>query len=104
MGRAFCWHMNCELKFRNNFMATKIKMLRLLEEVRGYAQITNRRPSPRPAVLYLMEIRSHKHPEIVIPKRRLAISMSVENGANTPLAIKITHVAQAQMPVPAGVC
>jgi len=71
-------------------MATKTKLLKMLQEVRGLAQVTNRRPAPRPPFLYLMQLRSQST-QPVQPKRRLAIEKSQDNG-HVPLPIKIHHV------------
>lgn len=72
-------------------MATKIKLLKLLQEVRGHALITNRRPSPRQPTLYLMQMRE-RAAQVQSPKRRLAVMTDLEDKANTPLPIKINHI------------
>jgi hypothetical protein len=41
-------------------MAAKVKMLTLLQEMRGFAQIANRHPSPRSPGLFLAEFRPAK--------------------------------------------
>lgn len=71
-------------------MATKMKLLKMLQEVQGLAQITNRRPAPRPPFLYLMQLRSQASPPAQ-PKRRLAVEKGKETGL-VPLPIKIHHV------------
>jgi hypothetical protein len=71
-------------------MATKMKLLKMLQEVKGLAQITNRRPAPRPPLLYLMQLRSQTvQPDL--PKRRLAIEKGKDTGL-VPLPIKINHI------------
>jgi hypothetical protein len=72
-------------------MATKMKLMKLLQEVRGRAQITNRRPSPRQPTLYLMQLRE-RSAQVQSPKRRLAVATDFKDSANTPLPIKINHV------------
>lgn len=72
-------------------MANKMKMLTLLQEARGYNQITNRRPAPRPSVLYLVKLREQTS-QASAPKRRLVISMDARNEAGIPLPIKINHI------------
>jgi len=72
-------------------MATKIKLMRLLQEVRGHAQITNRRPAPRQTTLYLMQLRGRAAAPHS-PKRRLAVTTDSNESANSPLPIKIHHV------------
>lgn len=77
-------------------MATKAKLMKLIEEVRGYAQITNRRPAPRPPVLYLMELRAHAT-QNQMPKRRLDVA---SENASSPSPIKITHISPDESPLP----
>jgi len=72
-------------------MATKIKVLKMLQEVSGYAQITNRRPTPRPPFLYLMQLRALPAPPDR-PRQRLTIETDARAFANGPLPIKINHV------------
>lgn len=80
-------------------MATKVKLMKLIEEVRGYAQITNRRPAPRPPVLYLMELREHAN-TVQAPKRRLNVTIDGRENHNVPDPIKITHVSPDESPIP----
>ncbi len=72
-------------------MATKIKVLKLLQESTGYAQITNRRPAPRPPLLYLMQLRAQPAPA-ELPRHRLTVETDARAFANGPLTIKINHV------------
>jgi hypothetical protein len=72
-------------------MANKMKMLTLLQEKIGYARITNRRPAPRPAVLYLQKLRAQAGPAGV-SRRRLVIAVESSPVASTPLPIKINHL------------
>ena len=84
-------------------MATKVKLMKFLQEIRGYAEITNRRPTPRPAVLYLMELRaqaSHIH----VPKRKLAIATDHGSRTTSPLPVKITHLEAGESTLPVVVC
>lgn len=80
-------------------MATKIKMLKLAQQVQGYAQITNRRPAPRPPVLYIMQLREQVA-QATVPKRRLAVQTDARDNSPTPLAVKINHVAPGQCYLP----
>ena len=72
-------------------MATKIKVLKMLQAVKGYAQISNRRPAPRPPLLYLMQLRSHPAPPD-FPRHRLIVEADTKAFAKGPLPIKINHV------------
>ncbi|MBP9900097.1 MAG: hypothetical protein V9H26_22870 [Verrucomicrobiota bacterium] len=84
-------------------MATKIKVLKLLQEIRGHAQITNRRPAPRPPVLYLMQLRAQPAPA-ELPKHRVTITTDAKAFANGPLPIKINHVKANRPGQPVGIC
>ena len=80
-------------------MATKATLLKLLEESRGYEQITNRRPTPRPIVLYLMQLRaqhSHSH----APRQQLIIATEWPANGNEPLPIKIKHILPGECALP----
>jgi hypothetical protein len=79
--------MTCNIRREDGNMATKMKLYKLLQEVKGLAQITNRRPAPRPPLLYLMQLRSHPAPP-EIPKRRLTIEETIHEAH----PIKINHV------------
>lgn len=71
-------------------MAMKLKMLKLLTENLGYAQVTNRRPTPRPPVIYLMQLREHVA-ETTSPRRKLIVS-GPAHPTEQPLPVKINHV------------
>ena len=55
-------------------MAAKIRMLKLLQEIRGFAEIANRRPPPRSPALLLAQMRPHVI-QAVLPRRRLSVTM-----------------------------
>jgi hypothetical protein len=81
-------------------MANKIKVLKMFQEVRGYAQITNRRPAPRPPLLYLMQLRAHPAaPDL--PRHRLTVETDTKAFANGPMPIKINHVRSNESGRPA---
>jgi hypothetical protein len=88
------WHMTCERICRAGYMATKIKMLTLLQERRGYAELTNRLPVLRPGVLFLMKLRA-RTAQKSDPKRRISIVVDTNGNANVPLPIKINHIGPA---------
>jgi hypothetical protein len=69
-------------------MATKMKLLKMLQEAKGLAQITNRKPAPRPPLLYLMQLRSQSN-QAVTPRQRLTIETE---ALRAPLPIKINHI------------
>ena len=80
-------------------MANKQKLMKALQEFRGYEQITNRRPTPRPAVLYLMALRA-QNAQAQAPRLRLVIQTDWQ-GSNVPTPIKIVHLdaEENEMPV-----
>jgi hypothetical protein len=72
-------------------MAAKVKISKLLQEIRGFAEITNRRPQPKPPGFFLMQLRSHLvHTTLPRPKR--SISINIQNLPDIPHPVKITHV------------
>lgn len=93
--------MNCNSRFEDGDMATKMKMFKMLQEVKGLAQITNRRPAPRPPFLYLLQLRS-QITQPAQPKRRLTIENGKETG-HLPLPIKIHHIRPDDPGLPAGI-
>ena len=70
-----------------------------MQEVRGYAQVTNRRPAPRPSVLYLMQLRE-RAAQADLPRRRLAVVTDAKSADHTPLPIKINHVRAGEFSLP----
>lgn len=80
-------------------MATKVKLMKLLQEIRGLAQVTNRRPPPRPSVLYLMQLREHTA-QVQVPRRRLTVATDTKENFNTPLPVKINHVKSDEAAFP----
>ena len=84
-------------------MATKAILLKLLQESRGYEQITNRRPTPRPIVLYLMQLRTQTaHTQS--PAQRRTIATEWQDGGETPVSVEIKHIPcdECDLPVVFG--
>ena len=78
-------------------MAAKIRMLKLLQEIRGFAEIVNRCPPPRLPGLLFMQMRSHVI-QATLPRRRLKITTDVQDRPDTPHPVKINHVKQDPAP------
>jgi hypothetical protein len=91
--------MTCERIQRAGYMATKMKMLTLLQERRGYTDLTNRLPVPRPGVLFLMKLRARTAQKSA-PQRRISIAVDPNDNANVPLPVKINHISPASQ----GLC
>ena len=73
-------------------MATKDKLMRLLQEVRGLAEINRRQPAPKPSPLFLMQLRSHLT-NSSRPRYRLNIAVDANESAHFPHPVKITHLS-----------
>lgn len=82
-------------------MAKKVILMKFLQEVRGYAQVTNRRPAPRPPAVYLMQLRE-RHAQAHLSKRpqRLAIATAWQNGTDVALPVRINHLKPGHYELP----
>lgn len=80
-------------------MATKTRLMKCLQEIHGYAEITNRRPTPRPAVLYLMALRSRAD-KSASPQYKRSIPVQLKSDADVPQPVKITHRKQGEFTLP----
>jgi hypothetical protein len=75
-------------------MATKIRMMKLLQEIRGLAQITNRRPQPKAAGLFLMQLRAHVA-HATYQRRKVIIPIDLKEPPDIPHPVKIRHVKES---------
>lgn len=73
-------------------MARKVNVLKLAQESRGQAAVTNRQPITELAALYLLQMRLPKL-KIPSPKKRLLVAVDAETRAQIERFVKITHVA-----------
>lgn len=87
-------------------MAKKVIFMKLLQEIRGHASVTNRRPTPATPTLYLMQLRRRNayaqgRPQ---PPQRLAITAQWQNPGEAPSPIKINHtvVDGSETPIAMG--
>lgn len=74
-------------------MAVKVQLMKMLQEFRGLADITARRPAPKQPGLVLMQLRYSQRPAYT-PGRR-TISVTIPEPHELPHPVKITHVAAA---------
>ena len=72
-------------------MAAKIKIMKLLQEIRGFADISNRRPQPRPLGLFLVQLRSHVVQTTALRRKR-TIVIQMQGQTDIPYPVKITHM------------
>ena len=77
-------------------MATKIKMLKLLQETRGLAQVTNRRPPSRQPGLVILQIRENARQPALKRKRHLLIDM--QERLEIPHVVRIYHRKDVSQP------
>ena len=72
-------------------MAAKIKLMKLLQEIRGLAEITNRRPHPRFPGLFMIQLRSHVL-NTTLSRRKRIIAIDIQGLSDIPHPVKITHL------------
>lgn len=72
-------------------MATRINMMKLLHEIRGFAVMNHRRPQPRSPGLVLIPLRSRllQGPGLR-PKRVIPIKMQIR--PDIPAPVRIVHL------------
>lgn len=70
-------------------MATKINMLKLMQEINGMAEM-NRRPAPQPP-LYPMQLRPRTF-QTALPRHRLPIRIDPKDQVSTATPVKITFI------------
>ena len=78
-------------------MAAKIRMSKLLQEIRGFAEIVNRCPPPRATGLLLTQMR----PRVIhtaMPRRSLSVTMIETDSPDIPHPVKINRVKQTPPP------
>lgn len=83
--------MTCVHTVQTERMATKMRILKLLQEIRGLAQITNRRPQPKAPGLFLIQLRTHLT-QSTPSRQKLVISVDMQNPPDLPHPVKITHL------------
>lgn len=74
-------------------MATKVKMMKFLQEIRGLTELGRRYPAPKPSPLFLLQLRSHVA-ETSHSKHRLVITVDLKDNPDIPHPVKINHVRQ----------
>ena len=72
-------------------MSTKVRLIKLLDEVRDSGFPPLRRAPLKPAMLYLMELRSHTT-EPRFASQKHIIPVDVLNSSEIPEPVTITHL------------
>jgi hypothetical protein len=81
----------------NRLMAAKVIMMKLLQEIRGFAETSNRRPQSRCPGLFIMQLRSHLT-HTTLPRCKRSILVDAKGLADGPHPVKITHVRGSAVP------
>jgi hypothetical protein len=72
-------------------------MLKLLQEIRGFSEIANRRPPPRSPTLVLAQIKAYAT-QGRLRRRKLSISINPQAQSEIPDQVRIVHVKPAPQP------
>ncbi len=78
-------------------MASKVHLMKFLQEVRGYDLVTNRRPPARLGGIYLSQLRAHLGDAHPPSKRKLTISVNPQDISNTPAPVRIVQAVPARV-------
>jgi hypothetical protein len=70
-------------------MATRINMMKLLQEVRGLAELANRRPLSRPPEPLILQFRAEGRK--LMAAQRKSIQVNILDLPDIPHPVKITH-------------
>ena len=74
-------------------MAKKFMLMRFLQEIQGYAEVTNRQPAPRSPAVFMMQLREQRtQPQQVSRRQPLAITTAWQNGPEVELPVRIHHL------------
>jgi len=75
-------------------------MMKLLQELRGFAQLSQRRPQPKQPGLFLMQLRTHLS-QTTSARRKLVIPIQMHELPDIPTEVKITIMdAETGLPSP----
>jgi len=80
-------------------MAHKLQLLKLLQEIRGYADAGNRSPELKPLLQASVDLRAANQPT-TLPVRRFSIPVSHEHHPESPSDVPITPAADLAKPAP----
>ncbi len=89
------WHVTCIHRFKNLRMATRMKMMKMLQEMRGFAELTGRRPFSRPPAPLLLQFRIRgRKLAATKPKRVITVIMRDEPDIPHPVPIQFLEGTQ----------
>lgn len=72
-------------------MATKVKIMKMVQEIRGLAELATLQPAPKASTLYLMQLRSRQMAERNV-RHHLAIRFDLNEMTTLPDPVKITFL------------
>lgn len=72
-------------------MATRVNMMKLLQQARGMAEMTGRKPQPRPPGPVLWQMRSPKWKATAARYKRI-IRIDMQDGPDIPAPVAIIHL------------
>ncbi len=81
--------MNCEC--RELRMADKMKLMKLLQEIRGFAEMSQRRAPSKAPGLVLLQLRSQFN-RVPARPRKLRIPIQMRELPDIPKLVKINHI------------
>lgn len=75
-------------------MAAKINMLKLLQEMRGFSDLSRMHLTSKPPALFLMQLRD-RIAESHRPKRRLTLQIDMKDDGMIPAPVTIKYLSTA---------
>jgi hypothetical protein len=75
-------------------MATRVNMMKLLQQARGMAEMTGRRPQPRSPGPLLLQVRAPKWKSSAAKPRRI-IRINIQDPPDIPHPVAILHLDSA---------
>ncbi len=80
-------------------MATKVKLMKLLQEIRGFAEMSQRRSQSKPPGLVLVQLRSSFNQKERARRRKLRIPIQMKELPDIPSSVQINHIKAKASPV-----
>ena len=74
-------------------MATKIKLMKLLQEMHAFAELGRWHTASKPSPFFLLQLRSHLS-ETSRSRRRLVIRTDLKDSLDMPHPVRINHVKE----------
>jgi hypothetical protein len=79
-------------RIKTVFMAARININKLLQELRGFAEITYRHAHTRRTAPFCLQMRAHTA-RLRLPKYKIGVQIELQDLPDVPHPVKITHVA-----------